>query len=94
MNISLSEDIHSITDLKRNTKALLAQLHQTGRPIVLTNNGKADAVIIDVTLFEKYVMAHNMAALLQEAEEDIKTGQTMNAEEFIKQFKNDNHISN
>ncbi len=94
MNISLSQDIHSITELKRNTKALLDQLHQTGRPIVLTHNGKADAVIIDVALFEKYIVAHNMAALLQEAEQDIKAKRTRNAQEFIDQFNHDNQISN
>ncbi|MFA6037675.1 MAG: type II toxin-antitoxin system Phd/YefM family antitoxin [Legionellales bacterium] len=93
MNISLSEDIHSITELKRNTKALLDQMHQTGRPIVLTQNGKANAVMMDVNLFEKYIMAKNMAALLQEAEEDIKANRTMDAREFIKQFKDENKIS-
>lgn len=93
MNISLSEDIHSITELKRNTKALLDQMHQTGRPIVLTQNGKANAVMMDVNLFEKYIMAKNMTVLLQEAEEDIKTNRTMDAREFIKQFKDENKIS-
>ncbi len=67
-------------------------MHETGRPIVLTQNGKANAVMMDVHLFEKLIMAQNMAALLQAAEEDIKANRTMDAKEFIKQFKDENDI--
>lgn len=93
MNISLSKDIHSITELKRNTKTLIDQMHETGRPIVLTQNGKANAVMMDINLFEKLLMTNNMAALLQAAEEDIKANRTMDARKFIKQFKDENNIS-
>lgn len=46
--ISLSEDIRSVTELKRNTRAILDHLHATGRPVILTVNGKADSVLLDV----------------------------------------------
>ena len=41
MPINLSEDIRSVTDLKRKTKEILSQVHRTKRPVVLTLNGKA-----------------------------------------------------
>ena len=44
MSLNPSEDIRSVTDLKRNTKEILNQVHRTKRPVVLTVNGKADAV--------------------------------------------------
>ena len=34
--ISPSEDIRSVTDLKRNTRDILDHLHATGRPVILT----------------------------------------------------------
>ncbi|MFN7097218.1 MAG: type II toxin-antitoxin system Phd/YefM family antitoxin, partial [Gammaproteobacteria bacterium] len=46
MSINILEDIRSVTDLKRHTRELLDQVHQTGRPIILTVNGKADAVLL------------------------------------------------
>ena len=53
MPIRITEDIRSITDLKRNTNAVLAQIHQTKRPVILTVNGKAEAVIVDAKEYEK-----------------------------------------
>ncbi len=51
--ISLSEDIRSVTELKRNTRDILDHLHATGRPVILTVNGKADSVLLDVHVYEK-----------------------------------------
>ena len=52
MSISLAEDIRSVTDLKRHTREILDHIHQTGRPVVLTVNGRADSVIIDAKVYE------------------------------------------
>lgn len=49
MGIKFSEDIRSVTDLKRNTRSLLDQIHKTGRPVVPTVNGRADAVLMSAT---------------------------------------------
>ena len=61
MPLNLSEDIRSVTDLKRKTKEILNQVHRTKRPVVLTLNGKADAVLMDTTTYEKHLKASNMA---------------------------------
>ena len=47
MQISISEDIHSLSDFKRNTPELLDQMRESGRPVVLTINGKAEIVVQD-----------------------------------------------
>ena len=39
------EDIVSLTDFTRNAKAHLKRLRQTGRPELLTVNGKAEVVV-------------------------------------------------
>jgi len=71
MGISLTEDIRSVTELKRNTRQILDHMHKTGRPVILTVNGKADAVLIDAKKFEKHLKASNLARLLGQGEEDI-----------------------
>jgi PHD/YefM family antitoxin component YafN of YafNO toxin-antitoxin module len=45
-------DIRSLTDFQRNTKAHLRRLKSTGRPEVLTINGKAELIIQDAAAFE------------------------------------------
>ncbi len=60
-HISPSEDIRSVTDLKRKTRDILDHLHVTGRPVILTVNGRADSVLLDVRVYEKYLQAGNLA---------------------------------
>ena len=91
--ISPSEDIFSVTDLKRHTRDILDQLHTTGRPIILTVNGRADSVLLDVKVYEKHLQAGNLARLLIPAEEDVERGRTRSAREFVKGFKSARKIS-
>ena len=87
MPINLSEDIRSVTDLKRKTKEILSQVHRTKRPVVLTLNGKADAVLMDTTTYEKHLKAGNMARFLALAEQDIAGGHSRSMRTFLKEFK-------
>jgi prevent-host-death family protein len=93
MSLSPSEDIRSVTDLKRNTKAILSQVHRTKRPVVLTVNGKADAVLMDTKTYEKHLKASNMARLLARAEEDVAAGRTRPIRRFLKEFKHASKVS-
>lgn len=47
------EDIRSLTDFQRNTKAHLRRLKATGRPEVLTVNGKAELIVQDAAAYEE-----------------------------------------
>ena len=87
MSLRPSEDIRSITDLKRNTKEILSQVHRTKRPVVLTVNGKADAVLMDIKTYEKHLKASKMARLLARAEEDIAVSRTRPIHTFLKEFE-------
>ncbi|RYU61948.1 type II toxin-antitoxin system Phd/YefM family antitoxin [Methylolobus aquaticus] len=85
--ISPTEDIRSVTDLKRHTREILDHLHATGRPVILTVNGRADSVLLDVRAYEELLRAGNMAELLTPAERDIESGKTRPMREFMEEFK-------
>ena len=51
--LNISEDIHSLSDFKRNTADFIRQLKTTTRPIVLTVNGRAELVGQDVSAYQK-----------------------------------------
>jgi prevent-host-death family protein len=85
--IRLSEDIRSVAELKRNTRDILDHLHATGRPVILTVNGKADSVLLDVHVYEKKLHAGNLARLLVSVEQDAAGGRTRPARAFLKEFK-------
>ena len=93
MYMKLTEDIRSVTELKRNTREILDHVRETGRPVVLTVNGKADAVLMDAKTFDKHLSASNMAKLLAPAEADVRAGRTRPMRSFLSEFKRGHKIS-
>lgn len=91
--MKLIDDIRSVTELKRKTREILAQVRSTGRPVVLTVNGKADAVLVDARTFEKHLSASNLARLLAPAEDDVRSGRTRSISTFLREFKRAHKIS-
>ena len=54
------EDIGSLTDFARNTKAHLKKLKRTGRPQLLTVNGKAEVVIQNASAYQRLIESLEM----------------------------------
>jgi prevent-host-death family protein len=49
--IDITQDIHSMTTFKRNSSGLMKRIKKTGRPLVLTVKGKAEAVVLDAAAY-------------------------------------------
>lgn len=50
--IDVTQDIHSMTTFKRNSSGLMKRIKKTGRPLVLTVKGKAEAVVLDAAAYQ------------------------------------------
>jgi prevent-host-death family protein len=66
------EDIGSLTDFNRNTKAHLKRLRRTGRPELLTVNGKAEVVIQTASAYQRLIeslekLERNSSAFVKKA---------------------------
>jgi prevent-host-death family protein len=51
--MDLTRDIHPLTDFKRRTPEFLRQLKESGHPLVLTVNGKAEIVVQDAKSYQR-----------------------------------------
>ena len=51
--IDVTQDIRSLTTFKRNSSGLMKHMKKTGRPLVLTVNGKAEAVLLDAAAYQQ-----------------------------------------
>ena len=51
--IDVRQDIQSVTTFKRDTAGLIKRMKKTGRPLVLTIKGKAEAVVMDAAVYQK-----------------------------------------
>jgi len=87
MTASIIEDFKSVSDLKKKTSEIFKQIRHTGRPVFITVNGKPNAVLIDIDVFEKKLKALNLGILLNEAEEDVKNGNIRSARDFLRELK-------
>jgi prevent-host-death family protein len=51
--INVSQDIQSMTTFKRNSVGLMRRIRRTGRPLVLTVKGKAEAVVMEAGAWQR-----------------------------------------
>jgi len=51
--LTISQDIRPISDLKARGSEIVAQAAQTGRPVVLTRHGRGVAVVLAVDDYER-----------------------------------------
>ncbi len=80
------EDIYSLTDFQRNTREHVKRLQESGRPAVLTVNGRAEVVVQDAAsyqeLMERIERAEAILAI-QEGLESAARGEGRSARELF-----------
>ncbi|MBA1419895.1 MAG: type II toxin-antitoxin system Phd/YefM family antitoxin [Epsilonproteobacteria bacterium] len=70
--MQLQNYIKPITYLKSRASDVLKQINETHRPMIITQNGEAKAVIQDPKSYENMRNTISMLKLLSFAEEDIR----------------------
>lgn len=64
--MDLREDIHPLSDFRRRTTAFIRKLKETGRPMVLTLNGRPEVVVLDAASYQLLVDRLNVPEQLPE----------------------------
>lgn len=83
-------DIHSLTDFQRNVKEHLKQMKRSGRPKVLTVNGKAELVVQDAKSYQKLLDLIDRADAIegiQRGLEDVKYSRTRPFDEALEDLR-------
>ena len=81
---------HSLTDFQRNARGFIEGLNQTKQPMLLTVNGKVQAVLVDPATFqdmESTLERERFLAAVREGERAIQEGRTRPAEEVFADMK-------
>lgn len=94
--LNISRDIHSLSSFKRNTLEFIEQMKQTGEPVVLTVNGKAELVVQDAESYQKLLDAlERLEAIagIKQGLEDVEAGRTVSMEEFKQEMQQKYDIS-
>jgi prevent-host-death family protein len=94
--LDITKDIQSLTTFRRRSSDFLKQLKKSQRPVVLTVNGRAAAIVQDAKAYQRLL---DLAARADEEEgirqglEDVKKGRTRPAREFFAEFEAKHGIS-
>ncbi len=88
--LNLHRDIDSLSNFKRNTPEFLRQLKESGHPVVLTINGKAELVVQDAASYQKLMELAEQAEQFQmtkQAVAEMKAGLGRPAEEMLAEMR-------
>jgi len=89
------EDIHSLTDFQRNTKEHIQRLKETGRPEVLTVNGKAESAVQDAASCQRLLELIDRAEAIegiQRGLESMQRGEGQPAQEVFTRLRKKHNI--
>lgn len=86
--MKIAEDIRPVTYLKSRAADILAQINETHRPVIITQNGEPRAVLQDPESYERIKSAIGLMKLLTHGEEDVRLGRTCDQEEVFKRLRN------
>jgi prevent-host-death family protein len=81
------QNIAPITELKRDAAGLIERATEERTPIVITQNGRATAVLIDVRSYEEERNAFAMLKLLVQSEREIRDGRGLSLPEHRKRVR-------
>lgn len=81
--MNIKEDIRPISYIKANAAEILDQVHESHRPVYVTQNGEAKAVLLDTESYEKMKDALGLMKLLTQGEKDIVDGNVLSQDNFF-----------
>jgi PHD/YefM family antitoxin component YafN of YafNO toxin-antitoxin module len=91
--LDIHSDINSLSNFKRNTPEFLRQLKESGHPIVLTINGKAELVVQDTASYQKLLERAERAEraerldALRASIEEMRAGKVTPVEDMLTEMK-------
>lgn len=85
--IDVTQDIHSLTTFKRNSSGLMKRMKKTGRPLVLTVNGKAEAVLLAAAAYQEVAEHLEAVASIRRGLAEAREGQGRPADEVFDELE-------
>jgi prevent-host-death family protein len=84
--LNVTTDIKPISYFKSHTAEMIRQVGDSKNPIVITQNGEAKAVIIDVDSYQDLINTINLMKIISIGDRDIKNGNVVTHEDVKKRI--------
>ena len=83
----LKEDIKPVTYMKTRPAELLKKVSESRRPTIITQNGEAKAVVLDVESYEALRDAATLLQLAAQGEKDLAEGRVLPQEQALERVR-------
>jgi prevent-host-death family protein len=86
----IKKDIQAITTFRRNPAKFIKHLKKTKKPLILTINGKAEAVVQDAEAYQRLLDIAAQADMLEgirQGAQDVRKGRVRPARESLQLFR-------
>ncbi len=93
--LDITKDIQSLTTFRRNSGKFMKQLKQDKRPIILTVEGKVEAVLQDAATYHRLmdiVARADAREGIRQGMDDLARGQHRPAREALEEFRSKHGI--
>ena len=91
--VNYAEDIVPLSSFRADVTRLMSQTRQTHRPIVVTQNGRASNVFLDVGDYQKLIDKVDLMMDIYTGEQDITAGRVHSTNEVRKAVAADLGVS-
>ena len=85
--MSLAEHIKPITYLKSNAADIIKEFDVTPEPIIITKNGEAKMVVLDIHEYEKQQETLALLKLLAMSNKEFEVGKYQEADAFFAEIQ-------
>jgi PHD/YefM family antitoxin component YafN of YafNO toxin-antitoxin module len=93
--LNLSKGIDSLSSFERNTVRFLEQLRETGEPVVLTINGKAELAVQDAKSYQRLLdLAERIETVesIRQGMQELDEGNGISLDEFREHIRRRRNI--
>ena len=81
LRVRVDEDIRPLSEFRAGVATFVKQIHETRRPMVLTQRGRGVAVLVDVQEYERMQERLELLEEVYKAEEQIASGEGISQED-------------
>lgn len=86
-HIQLDQDIRSLSDFRANAASYIQRIKSQRRPIVLTQNGKSSAVLIDVEDYQNMLDKIRLLEEISAARKELDDGKGQSHDDFMSELR-------
>ena len=82
----------TLNEFRSNPDNVIARMRRSGKPMLLTHDGKPEVMLIDVSKLRKKFATRRLERLIAEAEADIAAGRVEDFDKFIARFRDEHNL--